>query len=96
MPISSVGDASLATVSPAMVQLTQQVCTASRHSSDRAEVVGAVTGSGISPMSEWVDKYQLICCVAHTQYFDAKLDNYCLFTLNNTGLSYMLILSVLV
>ena len=63
---------------------------------DGAEVVGVVISSGVSPMSEWVDKQHLIHHTACVQYFDVVLDNYHLFTLNNTGLSYMLISSMLV
>ena len=85
----------MAAVSPAIVQLTQQVCTASRHGSDGAEVVGVVTGSGSSPMSERVDKCHVIRRVVSAQYFNVALDNYCLFTLNDTGSSYMLTSSAL-
>ena len=85
----------MAAVSPAMVRLVQQVCIASGCGSDGAEAVGMVTGSGISPMSEQVDKHYLICCAARAQYFEVKLDNYRLFTPNDTGSSYALISSAL-
>ena len=42
--VSGLGDASMAVVSPAMVLLVQQVCAASRHGSDGAEVIRVVTG----------------------------------------------------
>ena len=73
-----------------------KVCTASRHCSNGAEVVGVVTGSGVSPMNERVEKYHLIRHAAHMQYLNVVLDNDHLFVLNDTGSSYALISSALV
>ena len=72
------------------------MCAAFGHGSDRVEVVGVVNGFDVSPMSGLVNKRHLIHCAELVQYFDVTLDSYHLFTLNETGSLYMLILSVLV
>ena len=93
--VSGLGDALMTVVPPAMVRLVQQVCTASAHRSHRAEVVKVVTSSGVSPISERVDKRHLIRHAARMQYFNVALDYYRLFALNNTGSLYTLISSAL-
>ena len=65
----------MAAVSPTMVRLMQQVCATSGYGADLAEVVGLVTSTSVSPMSEWVDKCHVICHAAHGQYFNVALDN---------------------
>ena len=67
----------------------------SRHGLNRAQVVRVVTGSGVSSMSERVDKRYLICCAERVYYFNVALDNCRPFALNNIGSLYMLISSVL-
>ena len=75
--------------------LVKQVCAASWHGLDGAEVIAIVTSSSVSPVSKQVDKHHLIAYAMCAQYFNLALDNHCLFILNNAGSSYMLILLVL-